>query len=127
MRVTLAAASASALSPQLLVLQGEALDVRHGQLQMLGQVLLLAAECVVVAFELFEPADRRRVGRRGLGGPLLTQFCGEVREVPAERGVGQPEVAGDRERGRWFAGGLGESLMAMRTSSKPGSAVRAVR
>jgi hypothetical protein len=39
------------------VVQGEPLDVRDGQLKVFGEVVVVATELVIVALELLKPAD----------------------------------------------------------------------
>lgn len=89
------------LLAEAVVLQGEPLDVRDGQVEVLGELVVISPQLLVVALELVEPADHWLGG--GLAGGRLPKLELDrgLGEVAAERGVGQQarcSIGGGRRR-----------------------------
>lgn len=97
--------AASELLAQLVGFQRQALDVGDGQIEVLGEVLVVAAQCGVVLLELRVPGGVAGLVRwwGGCGAELVD----DVGEVAPEGGIGQAEPGGQGQDAGVAAGGVG--------------------
>jgi hypothetical protein len=98
------------LLAQSVVFQGEPLDIRDGQVEVLSEFVVVPPQLVVPALSWSNRLIAGSADAGSAGCPLMSDVGGDVGKVTSERGVGQPEPAGQRQDGRGFAGGRGQFL-----------------